>query len=189
MGVGDANVFPGFPTPVLTQLFFPKPRIPFLTCFCRGERRKYAGKKSLFNRGSNHNHQVMSLTRLLLSHPDRAISPSKTCDPGVGQNLSLIASDKKIFKDFNFFFILMPWQPEFLKVSNSLKKFWRRPFQEHFCEISSKSNKKFQRRRCLKKKLTHGWTDTLMHGRMDGVTWTQWTTDHDISSLAYSQWS
>ena len=25
MAVGDAHVFPGFPTPVLTQLFFPKP--------------------------------------------------------------------------------------------------------------------------------------------------------------------
>ena len=31
-------VFPGFLTPVLTQLFFPKPPTTFLTCFCRGER-------------------------------------------------------------------------------------------------------------------------------------------------------
>ena len=53
MAVGDAYVFPGFLTPVLTQLFFPKPPITFLTCFCRGERRKYAGKKSRLNRGSN----------------------------------------------------------------------------------------------------------------------------------------
>ena len=45
--------FPGFLTPVLTQLFFPKPPTTFLTCFCRGERRKYAGKKSCLNRGSN----------------------------------------------------------------------------------------------------------------------------------------
>ena len=29
-------VFPGFLTPVLTQLFFPKPQTTFLTCFCRG---------------------------------------------------------------------------------------------------------------------------------------------------------
>ena len=50
--VGDAHVFPGFLTPGLTQLFFPKPPTTFLTCFCRGERRKYAGKKSL-NRGSS----------------------------------------------------------------------------------------------------------------------------------------
>ena len=38
------NVFPGFLTLVLTQLFFPKPSTTFLTCFCRGERRKYALK-------------------------------------------------------------------------------------------------------------------------------------------------
>ena len=53
MAVGDAYVFPGFLTPVLTQLFFPKPPTTFLTCFCRGERRKYAGKKNRLNRGSN----------------------------------------------------------------------------------------------------------------------------------------
>ena len=53
MAVGDAYVFPGFLTAVLTQLFFPKPPTTFLTCFCRGERRKYAGKKSRLNQGSN----------------------------------------------------------------------------------------------------------------------------------------
>ena len=53
MAVGDAYVFPGFLTPVLTQLFFPKPPTTFLTCFCRGERRKHAGKKSCLNRRSN----------------------------------------------------------------------------------------------------------------------------------------
>ena len=49
MEVGDAHVFLGFLTPVLTQLFFPKPPTTFLI----GERRKYAGKKSHLNRGSN----------------------------------------------------------------------------------------------------------------------------------------
>ena len=53
MTVGDAYVFPGFLTPVLTQLFFPKPPTTLPICFCRGERRKYAGKKSRLNRGSN----------------------------------------------------------------------------------------------------------------------------------------
>ena len=53
MAVDDVYVFPGFLTPVLTKLFFPKPPTTFLTCFCRGERRKYAGKKSRLNRGSN----------------------------------------------------------------------------------------------------------------------------------------
>ena len=53
MGVGDAHVFPGFLTPALTQLFFPKSPSTFLTYFCRGERRKYARKESHLNRGSN----------------------------------------------------------------------------------------------------------------------------------------
>ena len=52
MAVDDAYLFPGFLTPVLT-LFFPKPPTTFLTYFCRGERRKYAGKKSRLNLGSN----------------------------------------------------------------------------------------------------------------------------------------
>ena len=53
MAVGDAHVFPGFLTPVLTELFFPKPPTTFLTCFCRDERQKYTGKKVHLNRGSN----------------------------------------------------------------------------------------------------------------------------------------
>ena len=53
MAVGDAYVFPGFLKPVLTLLVFPKPPTTFLTCFCRGERLKYAGKKSRLKRGSN----------------------------------------------------------------------------------------------------------------------------------------
>ena len=53
MAVGDAHVFPGFLTPVLTQLFFPKPATTFLTCFCRGEWQKHAREKVCLNRGSN----------------------------------------------------------------------------------------------------------------------------------------
>ena len=34
-------------------LFFPKPPTTFLTCFCRGERQKFTGKKSCLNQGSN----------------------------------------------------------------------------------------------------------------------------------------
>ena len=57
MAVGDAHLFPGFLTPVLTQLFSPKPATTFLTCSCRGDRRKcdrrkYAVKKVRFNQGS-----------------------------------------------------------------------------------------------------------------------------------------
>ena len=39
------HMFPGFLTPVLTQLFFPKPPTTFLTCFSRGVRQKYCGEK------------------------------------------------------------------------------------------------------------------------------------------------
>ena len=53
MVVGDAHVFPSFLTAVLTLLIIAKPPTTFLTCFCRGERRKYAGKKVRLNRGSN----------------------------------------------------------------------------------------------------------------------------------------
>ena len=53
MAVSDAHVFPGLPTPALTQLFFPKPPTTFLTCFCRGERQKYARKKVRLNQVSN----------------------------------------------------------------------------------------------------------------------------------------
>ena len=53
MAVGDAHAFPGFLTPVLTQLYFPKPPTTFLTCFCGGERRKDAGKEVRLNSGSN----------------------------------------------------------------------------------------------------------------------------------------
>ena len=54
MAVGDAYVFPGFLTPVLTQLSSPKPPTTFLTCFLnRGERRKYPGKKNCVNWGLN----------------------------------------------------------------------------------------------------------------------------------------
>ena len=65
MVVSDAYVFPGFLTPVLTQLFFPKPQTTFLTCFCRGERQKYARKKSHLNRGLNSQppgHETETLT-------------------------------------------------------------------------------------------------------------------------------
>ena len=53
MAVGDAHVLPVVLTPVLTQLFFPKPLTTFLTCFCRVERWKYTRKKVPLNRGSN----------------------------------------------------------------------------------------------------------------------------------------
>ena len=52
MAVGDAHVFPGFLKPVLKQLSFQSHPL-FLTCFGRGEKRKYAGKKARLNRVLN----------------------------------------------------------------------------------------------------------------------------------------
>ena len=53
MTVRAVHVLPGFLTPVLTQLFLPKPPATFLTYFCRVERQKYAGKKVHLNLESN----------------------------------------------------------------------------------------------------------------------------------------
>ena len=69
MAVGDAHKFPGFLTPVLTQLFFPRPLTTFLKCFCRGERRKYARKKVCPNWRWNSQPPVISQTCSTLSHP------------------------------------------------------------------------------------------------------------------------
>ena len=67
------NVFPGFLTPVLTQLSFPKPPTTFLTCFCRGERRKYARKKSRLKRGSNSQPPGHESDTLTTEPPRRAV--------------------------------------------------------------------------------------------------------------------
>ena len=81
MAVGDAYVFPGFPTPALTQLFFPKPPITLLTCFCRGERRKYAGKKSRLNRGSNSQPPGHESDALTTEPPGRGYSVERGMNP------------------------------------------------------------------------------------------------------------
>ena len=74
MAVGDTHVFPGFLTPVLTQLFFPKPPTTFPTCFCRGERRKYAGKKSRLNRGLNSQSPGHESDKLTTEPPGRGFT-------------------------------------------------------------------------------------------------------------------
>ena len=53
---------------VLTQLFFPKPPTTFLTCFCRGKRRKYAGNKVRLNWGSN-SHPASQKSDMLTTEP------------------------------------------------------------------------------------------------------------------------
>ena len=61
-------MFPGFLIPVLKRLFFPKPPTTFLTCFCRGEMVKYAGKKVRLNPKLN-------------SHPPGHKSDTLTTEP------------------------------------------------------------------------------------------------------------
>ena len=77
MAVGDAYVFPGFLTAVLTQLFLPKPPTTFLTCFCRGQRQKYAEKKSRLNRGSN-SQPPGHESDMLTTEPPGQVPKSKT---------------------------------------------------------------------------------------------------------------
>ena len=62
MAVGDTHVFPGFLTPVLTQLFFPKPPTTFLTFFCRGERQKYGSINKILSQQLTCDRSYMSLT-------------------------------------------------------------------------------------------------------------------------------
>ena len=71
MADGDAHVFPGFLTRVLTQLFLQKPPTTFLTCFWRGERGKYVGKKSRLNRESNSQPPAHESETLITEAPGR----------------------------------------------------------------------------------------------------------------------
>ena len=60
MAVSDAHVFPGFLTTLLTQFFVPKPPTTFLTCLCRGERRKYAGKRGSISQPPGHESDTLT---------------------------------------------------------------------------------------------------------------------------------
>ena len=106
MAVGDAHVFPGFLTPVLTQLFFPKQPTTFLTCFCRGERRKYAGKKSGLNQGSN-------------SQPPGHESDTLTTEPP-GRGHVMLSPNKVII---TIGLQLMGSQVHFISSSNSFSRY------------------------------------------------------------------
>ena len=102
MVVGDTHMFPGFLTPVLTQLFFPKPPTTFLTYFCRGERQKYTGKKSCLNRGSNSQPQGHESDMLTTEPPEWGFQTSN-------MNGRINADLNKVCLDF----------PAFLPENNS----------------------------------------------------------------------
>ena len=82
MAVSDAYVFAGFLTPVLTQLFFPQAPTTFLTCFCRGERRNYAGKKSCLHWESNSQPPGQE-SDTLTTEPSGRGSLSESADPRI----------------------------------------------------------------------------------------------------------
>ena len=75
MAVGDAHVFPYFSHTRTSITFFPKPSTTFLTCFSRGERRKYAGKRVRLNQVSNSQSSGHESDKLTNEPPGRGFSP------------------------------------------------------------------------------------------------------------------
>ena len=74
--------------------------------------------------------------------------------------LSLMVSDKKIFKDFKKNYVLLPWQPEFLKQSNSFKN----SKEDHGRNISVKFHQNPVVSEKMFKEKVNARTDALMHG-------------------------
>ena len=66
------HVFPGFLTPVLTQLFFPKPPTTFSHASAEVRVENMPERKVASTGDRTHNYQVTSPTRLPLSHLDGA---------------------------------------------------------------------------------------------------------------------
>jgi len=67
--------------------------------------------------------------------------------------LGLVVSDKKIFENCILkTYFLTPW-PTYATNQNHLHNFGRGPPRDHSCEVWSKYNEWFQRRRCLSKKV------------------------------------
>ena len=69
MAVGDAYVFPGFLTPVLTELFFQSHRLLFSHASAKVTGDNTPEGKVASTGDRTHNHQVMSPTRSPLGHP------------------------------------------------------------------------------------------------------------------------
>ena len=68
MAVGDAHVFPGFLTPVLTQLSFQSYRLLFSHASAEVTGENTPERKVASTEDQTRNHQVMSPTRSPLSH-------------------------------------------------------------------------------------------------------------------------
>ena len=72
MAVGDAHVFPGFLTPVLTQISFQSHRLLFSHASAEVSGETTPERNFVTTGSRTHNHQVMSPTRSPLSHPGGA---------------------------------------------------------------------------------------------------------------------
>ena len=72
-------VFPGFLTPVLTQLFFPKPPTTFSHASAEMRGEHTPERKFALTGDQTQNHQVRSLTWSPLSHPDGAYQGEVQC--------------------------------------------------------------------------------------------------------------
>ena len=71
MAVGDAYVFPGFLTPVLTKLSFQSHRLLFLHALAEVRGENTLEKKFACTEYRTRNHHFKSPTRSPLSHPGR----------------------------------------------------------------------------------------------------------------------
>ena len=80
MAVGDAHLFPGFLTLVLTQLSFQSHRLLFLHAAAEVRGKNTPERKFASNGYRTQNHQVMSPTRSPLSHPGGAEAEGRAND-------------------------------------------------------------------------------------------------------------
>ena len=72
---GDARVFPGFLTPVLTQLSFQNHGLLFSQASAEVRGKNTLERKFSSTMPQTHNHRVMGPTRSPLSHPSGAEMP------------------------------------------------------------------------------------------------------------------
>ena len=112
MAVGDAHLFPGFLTPVLTQLSCQSHRLLFshTSAEMRGE---ISPERKFTSTGyRNHNHKVMSPTLSLLSHPSGQDHSSQHLNPFTNRPLFPRVCSTRFLKTL--------WEKEKLLVTSSL---------------------------------------------------------------------
>ena len=123
MAVGDAYVFPGFLTPVPTQLFFQSHRLLFLHASAEVRRENTPERKVASTGDRTHNHQVTSPTRSPLGH----LGGERLKTVGKGENAGnqhFLLSHSISPLSFNSF----PNKPRFLRVCSTslLKTLWEK---------------------------------------------------------------